>query len=72
MFESTLVAELTKRIGTPVEIALADGFVEGIITAVTNGLITILQTVGYGYGGTTLPLTIAFPSITSIKISPVA
>ena len=43
MFESFLEAELTKRIGTPVEIAMSDGLVEGIITSVTGNLLTILQ-----------------------------
>ncbi|MEK1831365.1 hypothetical protein AAAC51_27505 [Priestia megaterium] len=31
MFESFLGAELTKRIGTPVEIALSDGLVEELL-----------------------------------------
>ncbi|MCU7766672.1 hypothetical protein ACFVSZ_26335 [Priestia megaterium] len=72
MFESFLAAELTKRIGTPVEIAMSDGFVEGIITSITGNLLTILQTVGYGYGTTTTPLTISIPAINFVTFSPVA
>jgi hypothetical protein len=71
MFESFLEAELTKRIGTPVEIALSDGLVEGIITSVTGNLLIILQTVGYGYGTTTTPLTISIPAINFVTFSPV-
>ncbi|OVE34523.1 hypothetical protein CCZ20_26210 [Priestia aryabhattai] len=70
MFENFLASELTKRIGTPIEVALSDGFVEGIITSVTGNLLTILQTVGYGYGNTTTPLTISIPSINFVTFSP--
>ncbi|MDP9579607.1 UNVERIFIED_ORG: hypothetical protein J2X74_005480 [Bacillus sp. 1751] len=72
MFKSFLSAELANHVGTSVEITLSDGFVEGIITSVTGNLLTILQTIGYGYGSTTVTLTIFIPAINSIRILSVA
>lgn len=47
MFASTLSAELAKRIGSQVEIALDDSLFEGILLSVSGELLTIIQSSGY-------------------------
>ncbi|WP_047749647.1 hypothetical protein [Priestia megaterium] len=65
MFASTLSAELAKRIGSQVEVALDDSLFEGILLSVSGELITIIQNSGYG---TSANLTIALPSINFIRL----
>ncbi|MEW4281686.1 hypothetical protein [Priestia megaterium] len=65
MFASTLSAELAKRIGSQVEVALDDSLFEGILLSVSGELITIIQSSGYG---TSANLTIALPSINFIRL----
>lgn len=65
MFASTLSAELAKRIGSQVEIALDDSLFEGILLSVSGELITIIQNSGYG---ASVNLTIAIPSINFIRL----
>ncbi|MCF8890906.1 hypothetical protein ACFX4Y_25530 [Priestia sp. YIM B13446] len=65
MFASTLSAELAKRIGSQVEIALDDSLFEGILLSVSGELLTIIQSSGYGPG---VNLTISIPSINFIRL----
>lgn len=65
MFASTLSAELAKRIGSQVEVALDDSLFEGILLSVSGELITIIQNSGYG---ASVNLTIAIPSINFIRL----
>ncbi|MEH7022074.1 hypothetical protein V7113_30685 [Priestia megaterium] len=65
MFASTLSAELAKRIGSQVEIALDDSLFEGILLSVSGNLIVIIQNSGYG---ASVNLTISIPSINFIRL----
>ncbi|WP_059103231.1 hypothetical protein [Shouchella shacheensis] len=48
MFENTFAAELENRLNTTVEVATDNNLVEGTLISVTDGLITIEVSVGYG------------------------
>lgn len=50
MFETTLSAELARRIGSRIEIATATNFIEGVLTSVSTELVIAVQVSGYGYG----------------------
>ncbi|MED4051926.1 hypothetical protein [Priestia megaterium] len=67
MFRNTLSKKLADNIGTRVFIALDDLPYEGIISAVSGNLLTILQTSGYGV---TISVNISIPSINFVKFSP--
>ncbi|MFS0634507.1 hypothetical protein AB1K84_01275 [Mesobacillus foraminis] len=48
-----LVQELARRIGTRVEIALDETLIEGVLSAVSGDLITVVQTSDYAAGPVT-------------------
>ncbi|MEJ9227120.1 hypothetical protein [Priestia aryabhattai] len=68
MFRNTLSRTLANHIGTRVFVALDDQPpYEGIISAVSGSLLTILQTSGYGV---TVSVNISIPSINFVKFAP--
>ncbi|WEA47262.1 hypothetical protein [Priestia aryabhattai] len=67
MFRNTLSKTLADHIGTRVFIFLDDLPYEGIISAVSGSLLTILQTSGYGV---TISVNISIPSINFVRFAP--
>lgn len=48
-----LVQELARRIGERVEIALDETYIEGVLSAVSGDLITVVSSSGYAAGPVT-------------------
>ncbi|MUK87445.1 hypothetical protein GMD78_03400 [Ornithinibacillus sp. L9] len=69
MFEETFVEELATRIGSRVEIATDNNFIEGILSTVTEELVLVIE-VSNGYGSSTI-MYIAVDAINFVRF-PVA
>jgi len=64
MFESTFAAELATRVGSTIEIATSNSYIEGILLRVTNGLVEIIESGGYGGNN---PQNVALTAINYVR-----
>lgn len=66
MFESFLVQELAKRVGSQIELTLDNGAVEGVLSSTSGNFITVIPVVAYGNPSSN-PLLIPVTSVVGIE-----